>query len=57
MRAVIAWMAEIDRFRYFPNADRITLRMLLEHTSGVPEWIDPDVRRPGPCRGYWWELA
>lgn len=35
---------------YFPelvgrieNADRITLRMLLQHTSGIPDWIDdPD---------------
>ncbi len=25
-----------------PNADRITLRMLLNHTSGIPEWDTPD---------------
>ena len=25
------------------NADRITLRMLLNHTSGIPEWVTPDV--------------
>lgn len=26
-----------------PNADRITLRMLLNHTSGIAEWLTPDV--------------
>ncbi len=25
------------------NADRITLRMLLNHTSGIPEWVTPQV--------------
>ena len=25
------------------NADRIALRMLLNHTSGIPEWVTPDV--------------
>lgn len=25
------------------NADRITLRMLLNHTSGIPEWVTGDV--------------
>lgn len=25
------------------NADRITLRMLLGHTSGIPEWDTPDI--------------
>jgi D-alanyl-D-alanine carboxypeptidase len=26
-----------------PNASRITLRMLLNHTSGIPEWTTPEV--------------
>lgn len=25
------------------NAEQITLRMLLNHTSGIPEWVTPDV--------------
>jgi D-alanyl-D-alanine carboxypeptidase len=27
----------------FAKADQITLRMLLNHTSGIPEWTSPDV--------------
>jgi D-alanyl-D-alanine carboxypeptidase len=27
----------------FKNADRITLRMLLDHTSGIPEWLSDAV--------------
>lgn len=32
--------AVTDRLAY---ADRITLRMLLNHTSGIPEWVDDEV--------------
>lgn len=41
---LIERMRGVDGFAAVPNAARITLRMLLEHTSGVPEWIDADVR-------------
>ncbi|HET7715544.1 MAG TPA: serine hydrolase domain-containing protein [Bauldia sp.] len=27
----------------FKNSDRITLRMLLDHTSGIPEWLSDEV--------------
>ncbi len=28
----------------FENASQITLRMLLNHTGGMPEWMTPDIR-------------
>ena len=27
----------------FPGSDQITVRMLLNHSSGIPEWLTPDV--------------
>ena len=27
----------------FPDSDEITVRMLLNHSSGIPEWISPAV--------------
>jgi D-alanyl-D-alanine carboxypeptidase len=38
-----------------PSADRITLRMLLNHTSGVPDWVtgDVDVQVAGDPARIW----
>jgi D-alanyl-D-alanine carboxypeptidase len=34
-----------DVVALFPNADRITVRMLLNHTSGIPEYVDEKFNR------------
>ncbi len=43
-RPVFTWMGAVEGFDRVPNARAFTLRMLLNQTAGVPEWIDKDVR-------------
>ena len=40
------WLGQEPWFARLPNAERITLRMLLQHTSGVPEHVyHPDFKK------------
>jgi D-alanyl-D-alanine carboxypeptidase len=32
-----------DLTDHFQNSDKVTLRMLLDHTSGIPEWLTPEM--------------
>ena len=42
----------------FSNSDRITLRMLLNHTSGIPEWVSgPVIERIVANPGKVWDVA
>lgn len=42
----------------FTDSDEITLRMLLNHTSGIPEWISPEViERIGANPEKVWEVG
>ena len=42
----------------FANSDRITLEMLLNHTSGIPEWLsEPVIERIVANPGKVWEVS
>lgn len=47
----------VDMTARFSNSDRITLRMLLNHTSGIPEWLsEPVIERIVANPGKVWEV-